>query len=179
MKLTETTISKAKTLTIFWSRLAGYLAFSTIIPIATFAVKFGLFKEDATRVDELGNVIDAASISLNGWGIISCIIVAITASGIIKEIIAAYPTYSLTKQCFTGILKNIIPLITAYLICYFLNGVIGHIMYCLSIIIICQSIAIPLNPLPKWRYEKAGVEDYNTLISSLTKLVKKEFGRKE
>lgn len=179
MKLTDKTITKAKTLTIFWSRLAGYLAFSTIIPVATFAVKFGLFKEDATRVDELGNVIDAASISLNGWGIISCIIVAITASGIVKEIIAAYPTYSLAKQCFTGVLKNIIPLITAYLICYFLNGVIGHIMYCLSIMIICQSVAIPLNPLPKWRYEKAGIEDYNTLVSSLTKLVKKDFGRKE
>ena len=167
-----------KSLSIFWSRFVGYLAFSTIIPVSTFAVKFGLFKEDATRVDELGNVIDASSISLNGWGIISCIIVALTASGIIKEVIAAYPTYSLTKQCFTGILKNIIPLITAYLICYFLNGVIGHIMYCLGVIIMCQVAAIPLNPLPKWRYERSGVEDYSFLVNSLTKIVKKEL-RKE
>lgn len=159
--------------------MVGWITFSAVFPILTFANKFGLFKESTLETDELGNVIESPTLALNGWGIIACIILGFTISSIVKEVIAAYPTYSLAKQCFTGVLKTIIPLATGYAACYFLNGVITHIMYCLGVILLCQIAAIPLNPLPKWRYEKAGVEDYNSLLTSFTKIVKKELNKKE
>ena len=65
-----------------------------------------------------------------------------------------------------------------YGVCFFLNGVIGQIMFCLATLIVCKLVAIPLNPLPKWRYEKSGIEDYNDLLSNLTEIVK-NFQKKE
>jgi hypothetical protein len=40
------------------------------------------------------------------------------------------------------------------------------------VIIVCKAIAIPINPLPKWKYETKGYEDYSDLLGSLTKFVK-------
>lgn len=154
----------------------GWIAANCVIPIAVFANKFGLFKDNVPETDSLGNVIKTPSIALNGWGIIGCIIIGLTAVSIMKEIIAAYPTYSLTKQVFVGVTKTVIPLAVIWLTCYFLNGVISEVMFCLGTVIICRLVAIPLNPLPKWRYEKNSIEDYSDFFSSFTKLVKEHKG---
>lgn len=165
---------KAKRLIIFWSRMVGWLVMSCIIPIVTFSVKFGLFNKEKIVTDSLGNVIESSSTSLNGWGLVACVIVGYTASTVLKEVIAAYPQYSLAKQWLTGFTKTVLPLLVGFFICLFINGVIQHIMFCLGTLAVCQFIAIPLNPLPKWRYEKAGVENYSTALDYLTEAVKRK-----
>lgn len=169
---------KFKTLTIFWTRMLGWITFSCVLPIVTFSTKFGLFNKGEPVTDTLGNVIEPPSVSLNGWGIIACCIVGWTISGILKEIISAYPVYSLGKQWLIGFKKTVLPLAIGYFICMFLNGVITHIMFCLGTLAVCQFIAIPLNPLPKWRYEKAGTEEYSTALQNLTDFVKKKFSER-
>jgi hypothetical protein len=164
--------SKAKDLLIFWARMLGWILAKCGAPIGVFAVKFGLFKPNEPEVDSLGNVTEQPSIALNGWGIIACIIIGITLMSILKEVVAAFPSYSLAKQCFTGIVKTIIPLVMLYLICFFLNGVVSEIMFCLGTLIIFWGIAIPLNPLPKWKFEKKGSEDYGDALSFLVDYVK-------
>lgn len=164
--------SKSTQIFIFWIRLVLWLCASCVIPISTFAIKFGLFKKDASITDSLGNVITPPSISLNGWGIVSCIIIGYTINAVCKELIAAYPKYSLAKQWLTGFTKTVLPLIVAFYICMFLNEVLTHVMFCLGTIAVCQFVAIPLNPLPKWRYEKSGVEDYSSMLNCLTEFVK-------
>lgn len=163
------TLSKPAKLTIFWSRMAGWLATSCAAPIAVFANKFGLLSEDQYKpvYDELGNLISETPPALNGWGILSCILVGFTLMSIIKEITNAYTGYSLTKQVLTGIVHSVMPLIIAFCICYFLEGVLYHVKYCLIVLIISKTVSIPLNPLPAWRYEKSGVEDYNDAIKTI------------
>lgn len=170
---------KAKKIIIFWSRMVGWVMMSCIIPIVTFSVKFGLFNKTTVKYDSLGNVIESSSTSLNGWGLVACALIGFTISSVIKEVIAAYPGYSLTKQWLTGFRKTVLPLAIGFFVCLFVNGIIQHIMFCLGTIAVCQFIAIPLNPLPKWRYEKAGVEEYSSALSYLTEAVKRKKDKKE
>lgn len=169
---TTRTPSKAKPIIVFWTRMLSWIAFSCVIPILVFAYKFGLFKKDATEVDSLGNVIAEPSVALNGWGIVACILVGFTVLRILKEIIATFPKYSFAKQCYIGFTKTVMPLLICFGVCVFLQGCIAQVTFCLGTIIICQCVAIPLNPLPKWRYERAGVEDYSDAIAFLTDFVK-------
>lgn len=164
--------SKTKGRIVFWSRMSGWLGVGVVTPITTFATKFGLFVKQEPVVDALGNVVQQKGIAMNGWGILCCLLIGSYVMQILKEVVAANQGYSLTKQCYDGVMK-LIPLIMAYGICFFLNGVIGQIMYCLAILIVCRAAAIPLNPLPKWRFEKTGVEDYSDILSGLTDIVKK------
>jgi hypothetical protein len=162
---------------IFWGRMTGWLGTGVVAPITTFAVKFGLFTKSEPVTDALGNVIQQKGIALNGWGIVCCLLIGSYIMQILKEVVDSNKGYSLTKQCYDGLMK-LIPLIMAYGICYFLNGVLAQIMYCLAILIVCRAAAVPLNPLPKWRYDKTGEEDYSDLLGGLTEIVK-QFKHKE
>lgn len=164
--------SKTKNRIVFWSRMTGWLGVGVAAPVATFASKFGLFTSQEPVVDALGNTVQQGNIALNGWGIVCCFLVGSYIIQMLKEVVAANQGYSMTKQVYDGIVK-LIPYIIAYSVCFFLNGVIGHVMFCLAILIVCRAAAIPLNPLPKWRYEQTGEEDYRDLLSGLTDIVKK------
>lgn len=159
---------------VFWARMLGWFGTGCVLPIAVFASKFGLFKTTPTT-DSLGNVVSDVNVSLNGWGIVACVLLGSYLTNVLKEVADANTGYSLTKQCFTGISKTM-PLIIAYLVCYFLNGVLAQVMYCLAWLIVSRIIATPLNPLPKWKYEKQGVEDYDDALKYLTFIVKKKGG---
>ena len=162
--------------TVFWLRMAGWFGIGCVTPVAVFAAKFGLFSVTPT-VDALGNPISNAKISINGWGIVACVLIGSYIANIVKEVAEAHKGYSLAKQCYTGVAKTI-PLIVAYLICYFLSGVMAQTMYCLAWLIICRLIALPLNPLPKWKFEKQGIEDYDDALKYFTAIVKKKGGDK-
>lgn len=159
---------------VFWARMSGWLGLNVGVPIGVFATKFGLFNIQRTTYDSLGNPVIKESISLNGWGIVSCLIVGWTLVQILKEVSAAYTGYSLTKQTIEGVTKQVVPLVIAYGVCYFLNGVLTQIMFCLAVLIACKLGAIPLNPLPKWRYEKNGVENYDDALSQVVHLLKRK-----
>ena len=174
--LNQTTLetSHRKQLAVFWTRMFGWLLTGCGAPIATFAVKFGLFSNTSYEIkyDELGNVVEASTTALNGWGIVSCILIGYTIIQILREVSKTFTGYSLTKQCIEGVLHKILPLVILFAVCYYLNGVIQQMMFCLAVIILTQLAAIPLNPLPKWRYEKQGVEDYTDLLTSAAKILK-------
>lgn len=163
---------------IFWMRMLSWLAVGCGTPIGVFAYKFGLFTKTTVTYDELGNVVSQTSTSLNGWGLVSVLLIGSFITTILKDLVDSCSGYSLTKQCYVGICKTM-PLIIAFATMYFLNGVISQVMYCLGILIVCRLISIPLNPMPKWKYEKQGAEDYNTLTESLTKFVKSHLKRGE
>lgn len=156
---------------VFWIRMVLWILVGCITPIVVFAVKFGLFTVAEPSVDSLGNVIATPNISLNGWGIVACILVGSYVTNIVKEVSNASTGYSFMKQVWKGILSTV-PLIVLFAICYFLSGVIQQVMFCLITVIICKLISVPINPLPKWRWEKKGVEDYSQLSEVLMKLLK-------
>lgn len=156
---------------IFWTRLVCWIAVGCGIPIAVFATKFGLFAPAAPAVDALGNPIVSDNASLNGWGIVACLLVGSYISNIVKEVSDATEGYSMTKQIWKGI-SSTLPLVIIFTVCYFLSGVLSQVMFCLATVIVCKLIATPINPLPKWKWEKRGVEDYAQLSEVLTNFIK-------
>lgn len=170
----QESVKARKDLLIFWFRMIGWLAAGVAAPITTFAIKFGLFSEYGYKVttDELGNV-TGMNIALNGWGIISVILIVFAFCTIIDEVIEAYSKkYSMAKQCLVGLKKRIMPIVIAIGICYFLRNCLDQLIFCLWVLGVSQIVAIPLNPLPKWKAEKKGEENYNDLISSAVSLIK-------
>lgn len=165
--------TKLKSRMVFWTRMLGWLTSGCIVPISIFAIKFGLFKTSGyeVTVDELGNITSVSPTALNGWGIVSCLLVLWTIVQILKEVRDTYTGYSLKKQCVDGILK-LMPLITMFAICFFLRGALDEIMYCLTVIIVSRVCSIPLNPLPKWKYETKGVENYEDGLTTIVKYIK-------
>lgn len=155
---------------IFWARLIVWLLIGCVTPVVVFAVKFGLFTETET-VDAMGNLLEDTNVSLNGWGIIACILIGKYLIDIVKEVADAHAGYSFVKQCWQGVLHTL-PIAIAYAACYFLAGAISQIMFCLAVLIICKLVSYPINPLPKWKYDKKGIEDYSELTDALTKIVK-------
>ena len=170
----EKAVGFSKKLLAFWLRMIGWLAAGVVAPIITFSIEFGLFTEYGYQVttDELGNVV-SMQVALNGWGIVSVALIGFAAVNIINEIIDAYTKeYSLLKQILVGVKNKILPIVIAIVVCYFLKNCVEQIIFCLTTIGICQIVAIPLNPLPKWKSEKKGEEDYSDLLSGFVKLIK-------
>ena len=165
--------SNLKSRMIFWLRMLGWLGTSCVAPISIFAIQFGLFDQSGyeVTVDELGNITSVAPTALNGWGIVSCIILFWAMVQVLRDVRDSYTGYSFKKQCIDGILK-LMPLIVAFAICFFLRGALDDVIYCLSIIIISRLCSIPLNPLPKYKYESKGIENYEDGLSVIVKYVK-------
>lgn len=163
---------------VFWLRMIGYIGAGVAAPITTFSIKFGLFNTYGYEkvVDEMGNV-TGVHVALNGWGIVSVFIAGLFFINLIKEIIEAYSGYSFAKQCLVGIYKKILPLAIAIGVCYFLRGVIDQIIFCLTTLGICQIVAIPLDPLPKWSADH-GKESYEDLIARGIEMFKRRKGGK-
>lgn len=156
---------------VFWIRLISWILVGCVTPIVIFAIKFGLFTVTGPSVDSLGNPIPTTDISINGWGIIACAILGSYITNIVKEVADSTVGYSFVKQIWKGI-ADTIPLIVIFAICYFLSGVIEQAMFCLATVIICKLAATPINPLPKWKWEKRGKEEYEQMSELLTKFVK-------
>lgn len=171
---TKESIESRKRLLVFWARMIGWLATGVGAPITTFALKFGLFNKYGYEVttDELGNV-TGSHIAINGWGIVSIILIGATVLSIISEIIDAYShKYSFTKQCLVGLKNRIIPIAIAIGVCFYLKGVIEQVIFCLTVIGISQIAAIPLNPMPEWKSRVKGEEDYSDIITGLRTFLK-------
>lgn len=168
---------KTKARLIFWARMFGWICTGCVAPIVIFATKFGLFDKSGYRVttDELGNIVEVNPTAPNGWGIIACIVIAWTLIQIVKEIKNAYKGYSFVKQCLNGVINTLIPFVALTVACFFLREALDKVAYCLIVIGICRTAAVPLNPLPKWRHEKQGTEDYSDALESLVKLIKDKF----
>ena len=174
---TPESVKARRDLLVFWLRMIGWVVAGVAAPITTFSIKFGLFTEygyQAVTTDELGNV-TGMHVALNGWGIISCALIGFTIISVLNEIIDAYSKkYSFTKQILIGLRNRIIPIAIAIAAFYFLKGCMEQIIFCLTVIGIGQLVAIPINPLPKWKAEKKGEEDYSDILTGLRKFLKRE-----
>ena len=126
---------------VFWLRFVFWSLFACILP----------FLFIAWRYERFGKV---GQFQLSGWGIIGIIIVFVFALTVIKYIkLALSARYTLIGQILGGFCKIILPLLTVLAILKSIKDNIDVAMTVLSVVTVCQAVAIPLNPLPKWAYE--------------------------
>lgn len=161
--------------TIFIIRLIAWIIAECVVPIVIFAVRFDLFSITKPTADAMGNVIAKTTVSINGWGIVSCIVLGVSVIQVLKELCESFTGFSLTKQIFKGFASSVIPLMVGYFVCYFLAGAINDVMFCLMAIALSRALAVPLNPLPQWKYETQQKENYDSAFNIITKALAKVF----
>lgn len=151
---------------VFWARFASWAMFSCVLPFLFIVYRFNLFSK-------------ISKIQIGGWGLIAIVIVAIFVFTVIKYIRLAFAgRYSLVGQILSGICKIVIPLGVFMVVLYNIRNNVETMIQVLGCVIVCETIAIPLNPLPKWAYEMqkdvSDSEKKDTVDYLLTEFFKKK-----
>lgn len=134
---------------LFLIRLIAFILLGCVAPILFIGFRFKLFG----KVSEF---------SLSGWGLIGIIIAFLFVIYVSKMIRNAMP-YSMITQIIQGLLKVILPLFLLYLLINSLKNSLDAFSQSLLFTIICEFIAIPINPLPKWVGEHKTEQNENLI----------------
>lgn len=142
----------------FWTRLSAHFAVGTVAPITAILLQ----KHNGMFVAQLLFQESGTSISL--WFIIIAMIFGITSTSYLRWWLKSLTGYSLTKQVVQGIKSTVLPIIVAALIVGAVSNFFVMIERILWILAITQSAAIPINPMPKYVWEKEDKEQYDGII---------------
>ena len=127
---------------VFWTRFVAWTCFACVFPFMFIIWRFELYKT-------------ISKIQIGGWGLIGIVIVAVFVLTVIKYVrLALSAKYSLLGQILGGFCKVILPLLVALCILYSVRDNVNAMIQALGCVVLCEAIAIPLNPLPKWAYEQ-------------------------
>ena len=149
----------------FITRLSLFIAFALILPIGYIAIRCQLWKQTTT---------------ISFWFILLVLIIVIFVAVLIKYYIDGMKTkYSYFKQILTGIIKVILPLGTILLIALWYKGraewIVEHTNLFIEILCITlasETIAIIVNPLPKWAFDN----NVEGLVEITDKILHKDGG---
>lgn len=127
--------------TTFWIRFIFWFIFACALPFAFIVWRFKLF----TTI---------SSIQIGGWGIIAIVIVVVFALTVVRYVrMALSARYSLMGQCLSGFCKVVLPLLAFLALLQSVKSNIDLLMQAVGCVVLCETVAIPINPLPKWAYE--------------------------
>lgn len=118
-----------------------WVALAVIAPIICINDKYKLFEKTDDRI------------KFTGWFLVILIIVFIGLYALCNYIISAYSTkWRYWIQILKGIQKIVLPLALFYLACDVANENIVNIKIITLEIILCESLAILINPFPHFVY---------------------------
>ena len=121
---------------IFLARLILFTIFACVLPFSFIAWRYHIF----TTLN---------SVSLSGWGIIA-IVIALAFIVYVARMLKRGIPYSMLTQCIGGLLKVTLPLIILYVVVNAIKNQSEIFLQALLVVIISETIAIPINPFPKW-----------------------------
>lgn len=136
--------------TNFVVRIILWALFSCVIPVVFIGWRYNLFSK-------------VGGLQLSGWGLIAIVIIFVFLYVVVKYIRAGFIEWSMTKQIINGICRVVIPLGALLLICISLKNNLDIFIQALSCVLVSEIIAIPLNPFPKWVWEKSQGRFENTI----------------
>lgn len=134
---------------IFILRAFLFAVFAAVLPIIFILWRYGAFDGGKTTYG-LGTLL---------VGLLAFIVVRY-ALGEIKE---ALP-YSMVTQIVVGVMKVILPLVLLYFLLLKMRNEADLLMQCVIAVILCECVAIPINPFPKWREEHKEEREGKTFI---------------
>lgn len=139
---TEEELQKEKEKRIFAIRIALWTLFSCVIPVCFIGWRYDLFRK-------------AGSLQLSGWGLIGVIIVFVFVYVVVKYIRAGFVEWSMVKQIINGVVKVLLPLGAILAIAVSIRNNLDAFIQALSCVLVCEVIAIPINPFPEWVWKKS------------------------
>lgn len=146
---------------VFIARTILFTIFGCVLPFVFIAWRFDIFSS-------------GGKVSLTGWGFIGIIIVFFFVMYCLKILKNSIP-FSMTYQILNGLIKVILPLLLVYVVVNALEENLRQFKQCLFIVIGCESIAIVVNPFPKYMHDK-GIEKTENLMDTFIAKWKKKDG---
>ena len=133
---------------LFWTRFCLWVLFACVLPFAFIVWRFDLF-------------VSVSKMQIGGWGMIAIIIVCVFAFTLARYVKAGMIKWSMTKQIISGVVKVIIPFVCLFLMLNAIKDNVDIFLQALAVVIGCEAIAIPINPMPEWVYiqSKGQTED--------------------
>jgi len=123
----------------FALRMVLFTIFGLVLPFGFVVYRYGLFKDTHT--------------TLTGIGLFAVIIAFV----FIKHVLNMYKKaneHTMTAQIISGYSKVIIPLLILLYFVVKMSGDIETFIQSLECVIVCELIAIPIDPLPVWAYQR-------------------------
>ena len=139
---TEEELQKEKEQKVFVARVIIWSLFSCVIPVLFIGFRYDLFRK-------------ASALQLSGWGLIAVIIIFVFLYVLIKYIRAGFTEWSMLRQIVDGVVKVVLPLGAILAIAISVKNNLDIFIQALSCVMICEVIALPINPFPEWVWKKS------------------------
>lgn len=134
----ESLVKKDKA--VFISRLIAFIIFGAIAPVCFIMWRYGIFTSGEVKF------------TMAGWGLIASLIVFIVIRYVMKEVSDVMPS-SLFTQVVNGFMRVILPLLLVYFLLNSLKDSLDLLIQSVLAVILCESVAIVVNPFPKWKLD--------------------------
>lgn len=125
----------------FWIRFGLYALLGLLIPVIFLIWRFKLFEKVSTT-----------EIAIGGWGVVVFIIFIAFFSSMLKAVKKGLP-FSFGTHIITSMVKVTIPLLVSVFVVYFLKDFTTELFQVLCVLLVCETAASILNPLPQWAHE--------------------------
>ena len=123
--------------TLFWVLFALWTIFALIAPVAWIIWRYQLFQPKVEY-------------QFGGWGFLAIVIIAAFAIACFRYVCKGFPRWSMAKQCIKGLCSITIPLVALYFVLQSISSNIDLFLQTLAFVAASETVAIPLNPFPKW-----------------------------
>lgn len=140
----------------FWIRLSFYILTGGILPFLFLVWRFNLFSK-------------VSKLSVGGWGLVAIIFIGVFFIKLIKSVRKGLP-FSMLSQVLEGVCKILLPLFIFAFVIYYMQDAMEQVFQFLCVLIICETIAIVVNPIPRWSHENKILEiegSTKTLLTSI------------
>ena len=144
----------------FVFRIILFAIFGCLLPFVFIAWRYQIF-----------NVNQNPRVSLTGWGFVAIIIVFFFLRYIFTVLKRTIP-FSLTYQVINGLLKVILPLVLLYFVVSALSNSIELFKQALLFTIFSESVAIVVNPFPRFMHDK-GIDYVDGILDLAISKIKK------
>lgn len=144
----------------FWIRFAVWIITSLVIPIAFINYRYELFAK-------------VSKVSLSGWCLLVGVIVFVFSIILVRYVLHS-KKYSYLKQIIKGVLGLILPLGFVIYCLYCSRETIEQLIQVLSLCCLSWTVAIAVNPMPKWTYEQSKGEQEEFINYVLDKRIEKK-----
>ena len=144
----------------FIIRFVIYILIGLGLPIGFMAWKFELFVEKPSTT------------SVSGWGFVLIIIVVVFILKLVNGLRKGLKPGSMVKQVVDGIYTVALPLCLFTFIVYWMSGVSEQLTQVLIVLTVCETICIPINPIPRWAFEN-NVEIAEGVVKKVINYIKK------
>ena len=144
----------------FIIRFVIYILIGLGLPVGFMAWRFDLFAEKPSTT------------SVTGWGLVLIVIVVVFILKLINGLRKGLKPGSMIKQIVDGIYGVSIPLCLITLVIHLMSAITVELTQVLIVLTICETICIPINPIPRWAFEN-NIEIAEGVVKKVINYIKK------